>query len=322
VARVLERIHPEDRAAVSQTFTNALQDPVGYEIEFRVVLRDGQLRWIASRGRAEFARTGKLLLVRGVSLDITARKKAELEAQQQRKEVAHLSRVTMLGELSGALAHELNQPLTAILSNAQAAQRFLGQDSVDLDELRAILQDIVDEDKRAGEVIRRLRALLSTGETQRQSADVNELVSEVFKLLRSDLANQGVRLQAELAPNLPSVNADRVQLQQVLINLVMNACDAMGEVAANDRRVIVRTELAAGVGVLVSVIDHGYGIPTEHIEKVFESFFTTKTHGMGLGLSICRSIVTAHGGRLWAENNPDRGASFHFWVPLDTPKAA
>jgi PAS domain S-box-containing protein len=322
VASVLERIHPEDRAAVSQTLTNALQDPVGYEAEFRIVLRDGQLRWIAARGRAEFARTGKPLLVRGVSLDITARKKAELEAQQQRKEVAHLSRVTMLGELSGALAHELNQPLTAILSNAQAAQRFLGQDSVDLDELRAILQDIVDEDKRAGEVIRRLRVLLSTGETQRQSADVNELVSEVFKLLRSDLATQGVALQAELAPNLPSVNADRVQLQQVLINLVMNACDAMGEIAANDRRIIVRTELAAGFGVLVSVVDHGHGIPAEHIEKVFESFFTTKTHGMGLGLSVCRSIVAAHGGRLWAENNPDRGASFRFWLPLDTPKAA
>jgi PAS domain S-box-containing protein len=322
VASVLQRIHPVDRAAVSQTFIRAQQDAGGYEIEFRIVLPDGQQRWIASRGRAQFDDAGKPTLVRGVSLDITARKEAELELQQQRREVTHLSRVTMLGELSGALAHELNQPLTAILSNAQAARRFLAQDSVDLAELRDIVQDIIDEDKRAGEVIRRLRLLLRTGETQRQSVDVNEVVAEVFKLLRSDLATQGVRLQAELAPDLPQVNADRVQLQQVVINLVMNACDAMGALAAAERQLIVRTELAAGAGVLVSVIDQGCGIPVAQVEKVFESFFTTKTHGMGLGLSVCRTIVGAHGGRLWAENNPDRGASFRFTVPLDTSKAA
>ncbi len=321
-ADVRGRIHPEDRAAFSAAISDAIRGTSRYEIEYRIVLPDGRVRWIASRARVEVDSGGKAVFLHGVSLDITARKEAELEVQQQRKEVAHLSRVTMLGELSGALAHELNQPLTAILSNAQAARRFLAQDSVDLDELRDILQDIVDEDKRAGEVIRRLRVLLSTGETQRQSMDVNEVVSEVFKLLRSDLATHGVMLQAELAPGLPHVNADRVQLQQVVINLVMNACDAMGAVAAIDRRLIVRTELAAGVGVIVSVIDQGCGIPAEHVDKVFDSFYTTKTHGMGLGLSVCRSIISAHGGRLWAENNPDRGASFHFWVPLDTLKAA
>jgi len=321
-ADVRARMHPDDCARIDEVASRAIQAASGYEIEYRIVPPDGRLRWIASRARIECDAGGKPIFMRGVSIEITARKQAELAAQRQRNELAHLSRVSMLGELSGALAHELNQPLTAILSNAQAARRFLAQDNVDLDELRAILQDIIDEDKRAGEVIQRLRLLLSTGETQRQGVDVNEVVSEVFKLLRGDLATQGVQLQAELAPGLPQVNADRVQLQQVVINLVMNACDAMGAVAAPDRRLVVRTELAAGAGVLVSVIDQGCGIPAEHVDKVFDSFFTTKTHGMGLGLSVCRTIIGAHGGRLWAENNPDRGASFHFWVPLDTPKAA
>ena len=241
---------------------------------------------------------------------------ADLERiRQAHAELAHLSRVTMLGELSGSLAHELNQPLTAILSNAQAAQRFLAHDTVDLDELRDILKDIVDEDKRAGEVIRRLRLLLKKGEVQHQPIEVNEVVLDVLKLVRGDLVNQGVTTHTELAPGLPLLRGDRVQLQQVLLNLVMNACDAVAGGPAGDRKLIIRTALAEGEGIRVSVADRGVGLAPDHLEKVFEPFFTTKPHGMGLGLSVCRTIITAHGGKLWAENNPDRGATFHFTHP-------
>jgi PAS domain S-box-containing protein len=251
-----------------------------------------------------------------IARDITASKKAEAEATEQRAELAHLSRVTMLGELSGSLAHELNQPLTAILSNAQAAQRFLAHDDVDRDELREILSDIVDQDKRAGEVIHRLRLLLKKGEVERQSLDVNNVVQEVLKLIRGDLANQSVTTLAKLGSALPNVQGDRVQLQQVLLNLVMNACDAMNRNAPTDRQIVISTELADGAGICFSVSDRGPGVAVEKLEQVFEPFITSKAHGLGLGLPICRSIITAHGGKLWAVNNAERGATFHFTLPV------
>jgi two-component system sensor kinase FixL len=216
------------------------------------------------------------------------------------------------------MAHELNQPLTAILSNAQAAQRFMAHDDVDLDEVRDILTDIVDQDKRAGEVIRRLRLLLKKGEVQQHPLDVNDIVREVVKLIRSDLVNQGVAMRSELAPALPAVKGDRVQLQQVLLNLLMNACDAMSGNATADRRMVVRTELADGAGVRFSVSDCGTGVDPEKLEQVFDPFFSTKDHGLGLGLSVCRTIISAHDGKLWAVNNPDGGATFCFTLPVNT----
>ena len=253
-------------------------------------------------------------------VDITARVRSEREIAQQRNELAHLSRVNMLGELSGSLAHELNQPLTAILSNAQAAVRFLAHAQPDLNEVREILADIVSEDKRAGEVIRRLRLLLKKGEVQPQALNVNDLVLEVLKLVRSDLVNQGVIAHTELALNPPVLHADRVSLQQVLINLVMNACDAMAGIAGKDRRFTITTELAGDDLVRVSVSDNGTGIPSEKLEQVFAPFYTTKAHGMGLGLSVCRTIIAAHGGELRAANNSGHGATFYFTLPVGEGK--
>lgn len=307
----LQRLHPEDRDTVNRAVTKALAGKGLYETEYRILLPDGQVRWIGSRGRVEFDCGGEPVLVRGVAFDITARKQVDAELQQQRSELAHLSRVSMLGELSGSLAHELNQPLTAILSNAQAALRFLAQDNVDLNELRDILTDIVNEDKRAGEVIRRLRLLLKKGEVQRQPLDVNDLVLEVLKILRSDLVNHGVTATTELSPALPLVHWDRVQLQQVMLNLVMNACDAMSGIAQDDRQVTIRTDLIETNVVRISVADCGTGISPDKLEQVFEPFFTTKPHGMGLGLAVCRTITSAHGGRMWVTNNPERGVSVH-----------
>ncbi|MBV9998893.1 MAG: AAA family ATPase [Verrucomicrobia bacterium] len=313
--RGLQAVHPQDREAVRQAVTKALSGDGEYESEFRVMLPDGQVRWMAGRGRVEF-QGGKPRRLRGVSLDITRRKQAELEAARQRNELAHLSRVMLVGELSGALAHELNQPLTAILSNAQAAQLLMAQGGADAAELQDILNDVVEDSKRATEVIRRLRLLLKKGEVQRQRLDVNEVVQNALKLARSDLARQQVAVEADLAQPLPTVPGDGVQLQQVLLNLVVNGCDAMAGVEGSERRLRVRTELGDGQGVRVSVTDQGGGIPPDKLERIFEPFFTTKGQGMGLGLGVCRTIISAHGGRLWATNNPGRGATFQFTLPL------
>ncbi|HTP47405.1 MAG TPA: PAS domain S-box protein, partial [Casimicrobiaceae bacterium] len=235
-------------------------------------------------------------------VDITLRTQAERAAARQRDELAHLARVAMLGELSGSLAHELNQPLTAILSNAQAAQRFLVQSPPRVDKVADILIDIVKSDHRAGAVIQRLRSLLRKEEAQRHPLDINEVVEESLRLMRSDLLNRQVVVSSELAHALPAVSGDRNQLQQVLLNLVINGCDAMNGHRA-DNRLVIRTQKTTNGNVEVSVADRGAGIPSADLERIFEPFMTTKSHGLGLGLAICRSIVEAHGGRLWATNN-------------------
>ena len=248
--------------------------------------------------------------------DITGRRQAELEAQQQRRELAHLTRVATLGELSGALAHELNQPLTAILSNAQAGNRLLARNPVDLEEVREILQDIAKEDRRAGEVIQRLRAMLKKEEAKILPLDLNELVRDMLALAHSDLVTRNIALDTRLEPRLPLLYGDHVQIQQVLLNLILNACEAMSTKRVGERRLTVVTARDGDEGLRLSVIDHGTGIPADEMDRIFEPFFTTKEHGLGLGLPICRSIVTAHGGQLWASNNEDGGATFHLTLPL------
>ena len=261
--------------------------------------------------------TSEGLFVLASIVDITERKQAELEAARQRHDLAHLARVTTLGELSSSLAHELTHPLTAILSNAQAAQRFLDGDDVDLSEVREILNDIVTEDQRAAEVIHRLRRLLKKGEPQNycDDVDLNEVIGDVLKLMRNDLINQNVTVDTDLAQNLPAVAGDRVQLQQVLLNLVLNACEAMTGNGSSKRQLLIASKLTKSA-VRVSVTDRGGGIPEQKMEQIFERFFTTKKKGMGLGLSICRTIIDAHRGKIWATNNADRGATFHFRLPI------
>ncbi|MDD2769324.1 MAG: ATP-binding protein [Methylococcus sp.] len=314
-ARFMETLHTDDRETVRASVAKALYGGGDYEGEYRVGLPCAKARWVASRGKVEFDVSGKPIRMRGVSIDITRRKLAEQVVQQQRHELAHLSRVTLLGELSGSLAHELNQPLTAILANAQAAQRFLDQEPLDIGEVREILGDIVKEDKRAGEVIRRLRLLFRKGELQHGPIDVNALVEDVLKLLRSDLVSQSVGVVTTLAPALPMISGDRVQLQQVLLNLVMNACDAMACLDRTEREIRIVTETAAANGIRLTVADRGRGIPAEDLERVFEPFVTTKNHGLGLGLSVCRTIVSAHGGTIRAANNPERGVCFSLILP-------
>jgi two-component system, LuxR family, sensor kinase FixL len=288
-----------------------------YRSEYRVVLPNGQLRWISGRGHVEFNGDGQPARMRGASVDITKRKQAELEATRHRNEMAHLSRVTMLGELSGSIAHELNQPLSSILTNAQAAQRILANGQADLATVQEILDEIVSEDKRAGEVIQRVRQWLKKAEVEQHPVQINNVVDDVLKLMRGDLVNQKVTFSTELTQHVPSVTGDSVQLQQVLLNLVVNACDAMTDCNTPERRLLIRTGIKNGSSaVIISVTDRGAGIPEEKPEQIFEPFFTTKEKGMGLGLSVCRTIVAAHRGTLWATNNTDRGATFHFSLPI------
>jgi PAS domain S-box-containing protein len=316
--RIRSVVHPEDRQLVRQLSEDALRTGEEIETQYRVLLPDGRVRWVTRRGRVEFDADGKPFRERGVLMDITTRKEAELEAACHRNEMAHLSRVTMLGELSGSIAHELTQPLCAILSNAQAAQRILANGDANRAELRQILDEVVSEDKRASEVIRRLRLWLKKGEVQQHSLRINKVVRDVLNLLRSDLINQKVTVDCKLARNLPTVTGDPVQLQQVLVNLVVNACDAMADCDTPERRLFIRTGIENdGGAVIVSATDRGTSIPEEKVEQIFEPFFTTKPKGMGLGLSVCRTIIAAHRGKLWATNNADRGATFHFSLPID-----
>ncbi|HEX5398994.1 MAG TPA: PAS domain S-box protein [Verrucomicrobiae bacterium] len=255
-------------------------------------------------------------LVLTVIVDITQRKQSEQEARSQRDELAHLSRVTMLGELSSSIAHELNQPLGAILRNAEAAELFLQDPSPDLEELRAILADIRRDDQRAGAVISRMRSLVKRREVERSLLDPKSLAADVINLVHTDAASRRVRMVFESASPLPPVRGDRVQLQQVLLNLLLNAMDAVTDCAPENRRVTIRLR-AVDAQVELAVSDTGRGIPSDKLNHVFEPFFSTKPNGMGLGLPISRKIVEAHGGRLWAENNPAAGATFYFTLPAD-----
>jgi len=317
---VLARVHPDDRERV-RGFVAAERSARDRHasIEYRVPGAGGQTRWYASLGRVpeEGAQSRGTLM--GATIDITERKKVEDETARQRAELEHLSRVATLSELSGALAHELNQPLAIIMSNAEAAQSLLDRPAPDLPEVRAILADIVDADERAGQVIRRLRSLLKRGEPNRQPLALNQVVRDVLQFMRADLVRRGVDVELALADGMPEVLADRVPLEQVLINIVGNACDAMAGSAAGDRTVCIATSADANA-VYVRVRDFGTGLP-QPPEQVFAPFYTTKADGLGMGLAICRSIVAAHGGRLWAEANADRGATFHMSLPLHTRAA-
>jgi two-component system sensor kinase FixL len=316
IQRFLAAVHPDERAGIRQAIEGAARNGGSFELEYRVRRPDGQIGWISLRGSGEPRGDGGTARVRGVSIDITTRKLAELEAERRQRELAHLSRATVLGELSGSLAHEINQPLTAILSNAQAAQRFLTRGSTNLAEVREILADIVEEGKHASEVIRRLRMFLKREESRPEMLALPVLVDDVARLLRGELVRRGISFSPSLPVDLPRVLGDRVQIEQVLLNLMTNACDAVEQAGSEDRALFLSAVVEEGARVRVSVRDRGCGIARSDLQRIFDPFVTTKETGMGLGLSVCRTIVTAHGGRLWAVNNEDRGATFHFTLPV------
>src|SRR5215475_1959344 len=312
--RLLSRIHPSDFLTASSALKSAIVRPVPLEIEFRVG-HNGEERWISARAQPIIGDDGKPTAMTGAFADATLRKTAEAEADVQRQEIAHLMRVSMLGELYGGLAHELTQPLTAILSNAQAGKMLLAKGNKNLPEIGNIFDDIITEDDRAGEVIHRLRGLLKKGEVKYEAVDMDELIASTLRLLHSELIDRRISVSREPASDLARVRGDSVQLQQILLNLFMNAMDAMDGVAPALRIISVHTATTNEGGVEVRIADRGTGLPPSQEQTVFQPFFTTKKRGLGLGLSICASIVKLHGGTLSLQNNVSEGATAIFRLP-------
>jgi PAS domain S-box-containing protein len=314
-AKFLSLIHPEDRERVGRAVQQNLQSEQENRVEYRIVLPDGNVRWIVSLGRTQQQPARESLRLMGVSVDITQHKQATMEVQKHREDLARVSRIASLGELSAALAHQINQPLTAILSNAQTAARYLSKNQPNLDEVRETVADIIEDDKRASDIIRRLRTLFGSGKVDFKSADVNQVVREAAGYARDSERLNGVSLVLSLQEGLPPVQGDLLHLEQVILNLVFNGIEAMEGSRSEHREIRISTERYDGDSVKVSVQDKGPGINETTKDQMFQAFQTTKPEGMGMGLSLCHSIIEAHGGRLWAENCPDgSGATFSFTV--------
>ena len=310
----LECVHPEDRERVSEAIDQARNASQPFEIEYRLQREDGETRWLISRGRYLRNTHGQTSELIGVALDVTRQVRANLDLRQQQLELARLSRVAVMGELTASLAHELNQPLAAIASNAAAARRFLaGAASLDPGSFREILDDIASDARRAGAVIHGIRQFIHKGDETRRLVRLNDVIDEVLQLLHSDVISRAIRVDKQLSSALPAIEADPVQMQQVLINLVVNSLEAMQEMPPERRRIIISSEHANG-SARVNVRDFGVGLPKDNPEKVFTHFFSTKPEGMGMGLAIARSIIESHGGELTAESHFD-GSRFSFSLP-------
>jgi PAS domain S-box-containing protein len=313
---IMQRTHPTDIARVRQLIDRASRDGRDWELEHQLLMPDGSIKSVHVVARAVRDELGSVEFV-GAIMDVSAAKRAELELRHAQAELAHISRVTALGELTASIAHEVNQPITGVVTGAEAALRWLGAKPPNLDEVRKVLGQIVKDGMRAGDVIYRIRALIKKAPPRMARVDVNEAVLDVITLTRSELLRHGVSLQTELATGLPLIKGDRVQLQQVILNLTLNAVEAMSGVDERAREMRIGTGREASNGVLVSVRDLGPGLDPRNVDRLFEAFYTTKPDGLGMGLAICRSIIEAHGGRLWATANEPRGAVFQFTLPLD-----
>ncbi|HEY4370096.1 MAG TPA: ATP-binding protein [Steroidobacteraceae bacterium] len=316
---VLRFVDQVDLRQLRATLRGALEHGGEHALHFRIVTPDGSVRWIAAHGAVEKGVRGKSALIRGVVRDVTAQRRAEDEAGELHLRLAHASRVTMLGQLSAALAHEIAQPLSAIQQNSETAQLLLARERVDIDELRAVVDDIVRDNHRATEVVHRLRTWLKQGHMRRETVSLESIAQDVLALVRSEASMKRIAIDCAMPRTLPPICGDRVHLSQVLLNLVMNAMDA--STLANDacQRVSISASVIAATGCCdVCVSDTGSGIPPDQLNRIFEPFVTSKSEGMGMGLSISRAIVEAHGGKMWAENEACGGAAFHFTVRVDS----
>ncbi len=324
----LQRIHPEDRARLAEAFERAIGDGAELELVFRIVLPDGATKYIRKIGHPVYAAVGDIVEFVGTDMDITERKRAEAEVREGERryravemELAHANRVATMGQLSASIAHEVNQPIAAAITNAHSALRWLGARPPDLEEVRQALGRIVRDGNRAGDVIGRIRDLIRKAPPRKDGLEINEAILEVIALTRGEVVKNGVSVQTQLAEGLPLIQGDRVQLQQVILNLIVNAVEAMSGVGEGSRELLISTGKAKSDGVLVAVRDSGPGLAPASLERLFGAFYTTKPGGLGMGLSICRSIIEAHGGRLWATANVPQGAVFQFTVPAHPDSA-
>ncbi len=311
---ILERVHPDERASVKADYEEACRLYGKFESEHRLLLPSGTMRWVIMRGRCLKDRYGNLLETIGVTVDVSTQKQADMQMQLQRDEMAHRNRVALMGEMTASFAHELNQPLAAIANNAAAARRFFERGIVDPSLMRQLLQDMVADSQRAGEIIRGIHALVRKEKSYRSVLNLNAIIADTLRLMNPDLMRRESVVTTEMDHNLPQVEGVPVQIQQVLINLVVNALDALESLPPSERRILITTCSEQGLAE-VSVRDFGMGLPKDHPEKIFDHFFSTKQSGMGMGLAIVRSIVEAHDGAIGAENAPGRGARFYFRLP-------
>jgi PAS domain S-box-containing protein len=313
----LQRMHPEDRARVQETKERALMKKSDYEVEHRIVLPDGTIRYTHTVGHPVLNASGQVEQFVCTMMDVTERKQAEEAREalrQAQADLARVTRMTTMGELTVSLAHEVNQPIAAASTNANTCLRWLAGDAPNIEEARAAAMRIVKDAKRAGEIVSRIRQLFQKGTSQRELVDVNETIREMIALLHGETTRYGIVVGTDLAADLPQVVADRVQLQQVLMNLMINSVEAMKDVDG-PRQLSIKSHHGEDTYLTVSVSDTGVGLPPQQADQIFDPFFTTKGHGIGMGLRISRSIIESHDGRLWAADNSPRGASFYFTLP-------
>ncbi len=321
IQRVLQRVHPDDIVLVQQLLERASHDRTDWELEHRLLMPDGSVKHLRVLAHASRDESGSLEFI-GAVMDVTAAKRADEELHQARADLAHVTRVTTLGEMTSSIAHEVNQPIAATVTNAEAALRWLGAHPPDLAEVRQALDRIINAGNRAGEVIDRIRALVKKAPPRKDRLDINEIILEVIDLTRSEVRRKGVALTAQLLSDLPPISGDRIQLQQVILNLIINASEAISGVSEGPREVLVGSANDDPDGVLVTVRDSGPGLNAEQLDHLFDAFYTTKPDGLGMGLAISYSIIEAHGGRLWATPNIPRGAVFQFTLPADGDEAS
>jgi PAS domain S-box-containing protein len=310
----LQRIHPEDRAKWQAAIDLAIAEKSDYEVEFRILLPGGTVKYIHTVGHPVLNAAGDLVEFMGSATDITERKHAEDALRQAQADLAHVSRVTTMGELTASLAHEVNQPIAAAVTDANTCLRWLTRDHPDVPEAREAASRTVKDATRAADIISRIRLLFEKGTLQREPVDLNEVIREMVLLLRGEATRYSISVRTELAADPSQIMGDRVQLQQVMMNLIMNSIDAMRD-ADGTRELIINSQRAENDKLTVSISDTGVGLPPHQADQIFNAFFTTKLQGTGMGLAISRSIVESHGGRLWAADNSPRGASFCFTLP-------
>jgi PAS domain S-box-containing protein len=314
----LERYHPEDRGKWQSEVDRAIRQKSDYEVEYRIVLPDGTVKHLHAIGHPVLDAYGDVVQFMGSVTDITERKRAEQERERLHEleaDLAHMNRVTTMGELTASLAHEINQPIAAAVTNANTCIRWLAGENPNIEEARETAGRIVKDANRAAAIISRIRLLFKKGPPQHELVDINDVIQEIVALLRNEATRYCVSIRAELGAGLPSLLGDRVQLQQVVMNLMINSIEAMKNSLSNKRELTVTSQLDTNHRLLVSVADTGMGLPANS-DQIFDAFFTTKHDGTGMGLAISRSIIESHGGRLWASPNPNEGATFYFTVPV------
>ena len=321
---VLDCFHPDDRESTRELYETVIREKVAWEHHVRLLLPDGTLRYVRGEASPVLDTEGNLVEFVGLVMDLTEQKRALNALSEAQAQLAHVARVTTLGEVTASLAHEVNQPLAAVVNNANACLNVLPEGR-EMDELRAALEDIARDGTRAAAIVERVRGLAKRSYPEKTRVHLADVIGDVLKLIASESAARDVAIRTDVDPDLPSVLADRVQLQQVLLNLVVNGMDAMSAVADGERVLEIRACAEAHDGstaALISVSDRGTGLAPDEMDRVFQAFYTTKPDGMGMGLAISRSIIEAHDGRLWAERNPDRGATFTFRLPTASGAAS